>query len=178
MTWGKDKEETGFILFLEHLTSMEFDLPMLSLLRSSMDMLIAVVSTNLQKSSATVLSCSLLISTPNSIPQMDQVDYRCEYINGPAFLEDLKANQVQPCLINALCAVSARFSNHPALVTQPRYMSGASFAKTAREQCQLDRPIFRLYIIQTLALLALYSFSINEGAQAWFELGTFQRRLV
>ena len=102
---------------------------------------------------------------------MNEVDRRCEFINGPAFLQDLKANKVQACLINALCAVSARFSNHSALVTQPRYLSGASFAKTAREQCQLDRPIFRLYIIQTLALLALYSFSINEGAQAWFELG-------
>lgn len=104
-----------------------------------------------------------------------QVDHRCEFINGPAFLQDLKANKVQPCLINALCAVSARFSNHSALVTQPRYLSGASFAKTAREQCQLDRPIFRLYIIQTLVLLALYSFSINEGAQAWFELGAANR---
>src|SRR5579862_8569038 len=54
-------------------------------------------------------------------------------------------------------------------------MSGASFAQAARRQCQLDRPIFRLYIIQTLALLAMYSFSINEGAQAWFELGAANR---
>jgi hypothetical protein len=49
IAWGKDKEETDFILFLEQLNSMEFDLPMLCLLRSFMDMLIAVVSTNLQK---------------------------------------------------------------------------------------------------------------------------------
>ena len=33
---------------------------------------------------------------------------RCEFINGPAFLEDLKTGTVQPCLINAICAVSAR----------------------------------------------------------------------
>jgi hypothetical protein len=51
-------------------------------------------------------------------------------------------------------------------------MAGATFANAARDQCQLDRPVFRLYIIQTLAILSLYSFSINEGAHAWFYLGT------
>jgi hypothetical protein len=69
----------------------------------------------------------------------------------------------------------SRFSNHPSLVTQPRYLSGATFANAARQQCQVDRPIFRLYIIQTLALLALYSFSVNEGAQAWYDLGAANR---
>ena len=64
-----------------------------------------------------------------------------------------------------------RFSIHPSLVSQPRYIAGAAFANAAREQCRLDRPIFRLYIIQALAILALYSVSINEGAQAWSYLG-------
>jgi hypothetical protein len=57
-------------------------------------------------------------------------------------------------------------------MTQPRYLAGASYAQVARDQCQADRPIFRLFIIQTLAILALYYFSINEGAQAWYSLGT------
>src|SRR5271154_1723630 len=107
---------------------------------------------------------------------------RCEFLNGPAFLEDLKTGTVQPCLINAICAVSARkilsvaplrtrFSIHPSLITQPRYLAGSGLARAARDQCQHDRPIFRLYIIQTLAILALYSFSINEGAHTWFYLG-------
>jgi len=38
--WTQDKEESAFIIFLEQLNSIEFDLPMLSLLRSHMGMLI------------------------------------------------------------------------------------------------------------------------------------------
>jgi len=52
-------------------------------------------------------------------------------------------------------------------------MAGMQFARDARTQCQLDQPIFRLYIVQTLALLALHAFSINQGSQAWLYLGTF-----
>jgi len=58
-------------------------------------------------------------------------------------------------------------------MTKPRYMAGMQFARDARAQCQLDQPVFRLYIVQTLALLALHAFSINHGSQAWFYLGTF-----
>ena len=58
-------------------------------------------------------------------------------------------------------------------MTKPRYMAGMQFARDARTQCQLDQPIFRLYIVQTLALLALHAFSINQGSQAWLYLGTF-----
>jgi hypothetical protein len=65
-----------------------------------------------------------------------------------------------------------RFSTHHSLMTQPRYMAGMQFALDARRQCQLDQPVFRLYIIQTLALLALHAFSINQGSHAWFYLGT------
>ena len=62
-------------------------------------------------------------------------------------------------------------------MTQPRYHSGASFAKAARQQCRLDdRPVFRLYVVQSLALLALYSFSVSDGAQAWFDLGNMVRK--
>jgi len=52
-------------------------------------------------------------------------------------------------------------------------MAGMQFARDARAQCQLDQPAFRLYIVQTLALLALHAFSINQGSQAWFYLGAF-----
>lgn len=40
MPWTKHKEESAFIIFLEQLNSIEFDLPMLSPLRSYMGMLI------------------------------------------------------------------------------------------------------------------------------------------
>jgi hypothetical protein len=139
------------------------------------------------------LSDSLLHSHQSPTVQSPQTFsyYRCEFFNGPAFLQDLANGSVQPCLINAMCALSARyhtpdlnhhlidrFSTHPSLMTQPRYMAGMQFARDARRQCQLDQPVFRLYIIQTLALLALHAFSINQGSQAWFYLGTpFQSTL-
>jgi hypothetical protein len=128
-----------------------------------------------------VLRYSSLMSILNSTVFRDISYERSEFLLGPEFLRELKGGRVQPALINAMCAVSARyylqdfalyrFSIHPSLISQPRYIAGAAFANAAREQCRLDRPIFRLYIVQTLAILALYSFSINEGAQAWSYLG-------
>ena len=128
-----------------------------------------------------VLCYSSHVSILNSTVFRDISYNRSEFLLGPEFLQELKEGRVQPALINAMCAVSARyylqdlalhrFSIRPSLVSQPRYIAGVAFANAAREQCRLDRPIFRLYIVQTLAILALYSFSINEGAQAWSYLG-------
>ena len=67
---------------------------------------------NRQKSFGIVSYYSLLILIRSSISHLAHtLTVRCEFINGPMFLQDLKANQVQPCLINALCAVSARYSS-------------------------------------------------------------------
>jgi hypothetical protein len=84
------------------------------------------------------------------------------------FVQSLRGNM-------SIVLSNLRFSVHPSLITQPRYLAGANFAQEARSQCQLDPPVFRLYIIQTLAILTLYYFSVNEGAQAWFTLGSANR---
>ena len=63
-TWGKEKTESGFILFLEQLNSIEFDLPMFA--RQSPKNLIIVVSMSPPRLSVIVLSSSSHISIPNS----------------------------------------------------------------------------------------------------------------
>jgi hypothetical protein len=60
MPWPKDTEESGFIVFLEQLNSIEFDLPMLSLLRSLMGMLI---SSGVDEPPEVVRHCLILFFT-------------------------------------------------------------------------------------------------------------------
>ena len=106
ITWERDRDESTFIAFLGQLSSIEFDLP----LSYPVEFIVnsAGELTRLQRLFDIALPCSSLISIFNSnIPRYPSHS-RCEFLDGAAFLQDLKAGVVQPSLINAMCAVSAR----------------------------------------------------------------------
>jgi len=78
------------------------------------------------ESQEVVRHCLVLFFTHINSQQYCQAEiiwHRCEFINGTVFLEDLTAGKIQACLINALCAVSARYfdlvSTNPGSPTIP-----------------------------------------------------------
>lgn len=105
ITWERDRDEGTFIWVLDQLSSIEFDLP----LSYPFEFANSVGElTRAQRSLGIVLPCSSLISIFNSKILRYPSNSRCEFLDGAAFLLDLKAGVVQPSLINAMCAVSAR----------------------------------------------------------------------
>ena len=106
ITWERDRDESTFIGFLGQLSSLEFDLP----LSSRIEFIANSVGelTRLQRLFDIVLPCSSLILIFNSKIPWYPSHSRCEFLDGAAFLQDLNEGIVQPSLINAMCAVSAR----------------------------------------------------------------------
>jgi hypothetical protein len=78
---------------------------------------------------------------------------------------------VPPALILAVCAVSARFSRHPAVVQHPMSTAGDEYAAKARQLLSLefDRPT--LSNVQALVILGLHEFGSSRGARAWMYAG-------
>ncbi|KAG9243368.1 fungal-specific transcription factor domain-containing protein [Calycina marina] len=83
---------------------------------------------------------------------------------------------VPPVLIYSICAVSARFSNNPALQHSPPYQAGENFAAEAAELItrNIDHP--NIVILQSLLLLCLHAAGASKGAKAWM-LGGMAFRL-
>ena len=78
-----------------------------------------------------------------------------------------RSGTAPPALVLAICAVSARFSQHPALQHYPQFMAGEVFAAEARRQVlkNFDRPD-----ITTLAIymiLSLHEFGTCHGDRSW-----------
>jgi len=54
-------------------------------------------------------------------------------LHKPSFMRKLKAGALPPVLILSVCAISARFSNHPKLSTNPNFLRGEEWASAARD---------------------------------------------
>ncbi|KAH7073518.1 fungal-specific transcription factor domain-containing protein [Paraphoma chrysanthemicola] len=96
-------------------------------------------------------------------------------LHKPSFMRRLAAGKVPPVLILAMCAISARFSTHPQLRTEPCFLRGDSWAERAREIAlkRYDSPNITILIVYLL--LGLHEFGTCQGGRSWMFGGMAQR---
>ncbi|KAI8943561.1 hypothetical protein NX059_001558 [Plenodomus lindquistii] len=96
-------------------------------------------------------------------------------LHKPSFMRRLAAGKVPPVLILAMCGISARFSTHPQLRTEPCFLRGDSWAERAREISlkRYDTPNITILIVYLL--LGLHEFGTCQGGRSWMFGGMAQR---
>lgn len=96
-------------------------------------------------------------------------------LHKPSFMRRLAAGNVAPVLVLAVCAVSARFSNHPQVRTEPAFLRGEDWARGAREIAlrRYDTPNITILIVYIL--LGLHEFGTCHGGRSWMIAGMAQR---
>ncbi|KAK9453686.1 fungal-specific transcription factor domain-containing protein [Dipodascopsis uninucleata] len=97
------------------------------------------------------------------------------FLHKPSFIPRLKAGQVNPLLVLAVCAVSARFSRHPSIMTQPRYAAGEPFLIEARKLLsqEFDEPTVET--TQALQIMGFNDFCGLNGGRAAIYSGLSMR---
>ena len=82
-----------------------------------------------------------------------------------------------PVLILAVCAVSARFSTHPEVSTEPAFLRGEAWARPARDIAlrRYDEP--NITILTVLLILGLHEFGTCQGGRSWM-LGGMAMRMA
>jgi len=98
-------------------------------------------------------------------------------LHKPSFMRRLEAGKVPPVLLLAVCAVSARFSTHPQLRTEPAFLRGENWARPAREIAlrRFDSPNITILIV--FLLLGLHEFGTCQGGRSWM-LGGMAHRMA
>lgn len=96
-------------------------------------------------------------------------------LHKPSFMRKLEVGQVPPVLILAVCAISARFSSHPEVRTEPAFLRGENWASAAREIAlkRYDSPNITILIVYLL--LGLHEFGTCQGGRSWMLGGMAQR---
>jgi hypothetical protein len=98
-------------------------------------------------------------------------------LHKPSFMRMLERGTVPPVLMLAVCAISARFSDHPALreSTEPAFLRGEQWAKPARDIAfsHYDRP--SMTILTVYLILGLHEFGTCHGGRSWMFGGMAQR---
>ncbi|KAK3174126.1 hypothetical protein OEA41_001370 [Lepraria neglecta] len=96
-------------------------------------------------------------------------------LHKPSYMRRLRAGTVPPVLILAVCAISARFSTHPQLNTEPAFLRGETWAKPARDIAlrRYDEPT--ITILTVLLLLGLHEFGTCQGGRSWMFAGMATR---
>ncbi|KAF2860056.1 hypothetical protein K470DRAFT_217813, partial [Piedraia hortae CBS 480.64] len=96
-------------------------------------------------------------------------------LHKPTFMCRLAQGSLPPVLVLAVCAISARFSHHPALQTEPSFLRGEQWASVAREISlrRYDTP--NITIIIVYLILALHELGTCHGGRSWMFGGMAQR---
>lgn len=96
-------------------------------------------------------------------------------LHKPSYMQKLRAGKVPPVLNLAVCGISARFSTHPDLQTEPTFLRGDHWAKAAQDLAlkRFDRP--SLSIVMVFILLGLHTFGTCQGAGSWMTGGLAHR---
>jgi hypothetical protein len=122
---------------------------------------------------------SLLVEGAECLPSMEiqehlaEVFFDCVYgqsyllLHKPSFMRRLKAKAVPPVLILAVCAVSARFSSHPQLNTEPPFLRGEDWADSASAIALKRHDEPNITILTVLLILGLHEFGACHGGRSW-----------
>jgi len=96
-------------------------------------------------------------------------------LHRPSYMRKLRANQLAPVVVLSVCAISARFSNHPAIKTEPVSLRGEEWAKPARDIAvkRYDTP--NLAVLIAYIILALHEFGTCQGGISWMLAGMAYR---
>ncbi|KAB8343100.1 hypothetical protein FH972_022694 [Carpinus fangiana] len=98
-------------------------------------------------------------------------------LHKPSFTRLRSLGKVPPVLLLAVCAISARFSDHPQLRTDPAFLRGESWAAEAQKLAlkRLDNP--NITILTVMLLLGLHAFGTCQGGRSWM-LGGIAHRMA
>ncbi|KAF2023830.1 hypothetical protein EK21DRAFT_118397 [Setomelanomma holmii] len=96
-------------------------------------------------------------------------------LHKPSFMRRLAAGKVPPVLILAMCAISARFSTHPQLRTEPCFLRGDNWGERAREIALKRFDSLNITILIVYLLLGLHEFGTCQGGRSWMFGGMAQR---
>ncbi|KAJ5587007.1 uncharacterized protein N7459_002772 [Penicillium hispanicum] len=88
-------------------------------------------------------------------------------LHKPSFMRRLKAGTVPPVLILAVCAVSARFSTHPQLNSEPPFLRGENWANPAAAIALSRHDEPNITILTVFLLLGLHEFGTCHGGRSW-----------
>ncbi|KAJ6102193.1 hypothetical protein N7486_004620 [Penicillium sp. IBT 16267x] len=102
-----------------------------------------------------------------------EVFFDCVYgqsyllLHKPSFTRRLKAGTVPPVLSLAVCAVSARFSTHPQLNSEPPFLRGENWANPAAAIALSRHDEPNITILTVFLLLGLHEFGTCHGGRSW-----------
>ena len=96
-------------------------------------------------------------------------------LHKPSFMRRLAQGTIPPVLILAVCAMAARFSNHPEVRTEPAFLRGENWASVARDIAlrRYDTPNITILIVYLI--LGLHEFGTCQGGRSWMFGGMAQR---
>ncbi|KAL4780025.1 fungal-specific transcription factor domain-containing protein [Aspergillus varians] len=122
---------------------------------------------------------SLMTEGAEFLPPLDiqehlaEVFFDCVYgqsyllLHKPSFVRRLKARTIPPVLILAVCAVSARFSTHPQLNSEPPFLRGENWASPAATIALKRHDEPNITILTVFLLLGLHEFGTCHGGRSW-----------
>ena len=96
-------------------------------------------------------------------------------LHKPSFMRKLAQGTIPPVLILAICAISARFSNHPSVRTDPAFLRGEDWASAARDIAMKRYDVPNLTILIVYLILGLHEFGTCHGGRSWMFGGMAQR---
>ncbi|ROV94695.1 hypothetical protein VSDG_06182 [Cytospora chrysosperma] len=88
-------------------------------------------------------------------------------LHKPSYMRKLRAGTLPPVLILSVCAMSARFSNHPRLSTPPAFLRGEKWASVARDIVTKRYEWPNITILACLLILGLHEFATCHGGRSW-----------
>ncbi|TLD05422.1 uncharacterized protein PgNI_10011 [Pyricularia grisea] len=88
-------------------------------------------------------------------------------LHRPSYMRKLRAGTLPPVLILSVCAVSARFSTHPKLNTNPNFLRGEEWASHARDIVMRRYEWPNITILTCLLILGLHEFGTCHGGRSW-----------
>ncbi|PGH17360.1 hypothetical protein AJ79_01244 [Helicocarpus griseus UAMH5409] len=102
-----------------------------------------------------------------------EVFFDCVYgqsyllLHKPSFMRKLKAGTVPPVLMLAICAVSARFSTHPHVNSEPPFLRGENWANPAAAIALTKHEEPNITILTVFLILGLHEFGTCHGGRSW-----------
>lgn len=102
-----------------------------------------------------------------------EVFFDCVYgqayhlLHKPSFMRRLKAGNVPPVLVLSICAISARFSTHPQIASEPAFLRGEQWATPARLIVEKRHFEPNITVLTCMVILGLHYFGTCEGGLSW-----------
>jgi hypothetical protein len=121
----------------------------------------------------------LFIEGSESLPpqhiqeHLAEVFFDCVYgqsyllLHKPSFMRKLKAGTIPPVLILAVCAISARFSTHPQVSSEPAFLRGEQWATPTRRIIEKRHYEPNITILIAMLMLGQHYFGTCEGGLSW-----------